>query len=138
MEKDKDYILEQVKSELSNEVVVQLWNDYCNDEGDCSSFFEFFDDYGISNLYGDDNKFEMIREFILSAKDNSIDLYDEYLRLDNYGYPVSYSTEEAVKEIDVQALVDLVSEQNAEWLNGFNQRNRCDLKFFRDQEEEVE
>lgn len=128
---DTKYIREQITTELREEVVVSLWNEYCLDDGDISAYFENFDDYGISNIYGVDNLYDIVKNFILSAKDNDIDLNDEYLRLDNYGYPRSYSVNEAIKLVDIDALTNWVAKQNDEWRVTFNRVNKCNLKFDR-------
>ena len=129
---DTKYIKEQITTELRESVVISLWNEYCLEDGDASEYFENFDDYGINNIYGDDNPYEMIKDFILSAKDNEVDLSDEYIRLDNYGYPRSYSTEEAMKSIDMDSLINWITRQDDDWRLRFNNINKCNLKFDRE------
>ena len=128
---DIDYIKEQIHNVRGN-VIIALWNEYCMTDGDLFEYFETFDNEGISNIYGNDNLYEMVKGFVLSALDKSVNLDDEYFRLDNYSYPISYSVNDAVKSIDVDRLIEWISKQNDKWRVQFNKCHNCNIEFDRE------
>lgn len=104
----KETIINILENDLDNNILVKLWNDYCEDTNSMDDYIYENVDYILNDM------FNSIDEALRAACYGSYNYTDDYFRFNGYGNLESFDTYDVTNYMDLNYLADYLIENGCD------------------------